>query len=65
VILRGHAQAHGDSFGMEGTTVTSVAAGIAYVTSLEHAGWAFDWAEIIDGDRVVATYDGDTWKETP
>ena len=63
MILRGHAQQRGDSMSMDGTTVTSVPAAIAYVTSLEYAGWSFDWAEVLDRDRVIAEYDGDAWKD--
>lgn len=64
MILRGHAQQHGDSMNVDGTTVTSVNAAIAYVTSLEYDGWTFDWAEVLDRDRVIAEYDGDAWKDT-
>lgn len=63
MILRAHAQQHGDSMSIEGTTVTSVNAAIAYVTSLEYAEWTFDWAEVLDRDRVIAEYDGDAWKD--
>lgn len=61
MILRGHAQRHGDSMNIDGTMVTSVTAAIAYITSLEYAEWSFDWVEIIDRDHVIAEYDGDAW----
>lgn len=61
--LQAHAQRYGASMSTQGMNVPSVTAAIAYVTSLEYAGWTFDWAEVLADGLVLAAYDGDAWTQ--